>query len=285
MEIIGFVVRFVACARADVLSIQWVLYLRRDLDDNGLIHFVADDDTGKGLPIWRALHCRTPLPLTERPLRRRWSMYARFRGAPDESGVVYRVDSCTFAFRVGRVPSAGPRHALSIRRGFCLAIRMPSYQLSPMNELRFDRKLMARQAERFFGRLQLHAFEFVHHASWLNDVDPVLGRTFPFTHTGFERLLDDALIREDAEIQFTLSGALTVYRNSGSLDLTRSTPTWFECDQCIAAKRYACAARRWLARHAAFMLLPEFNSTRDELDAGSLCLLDSSVVREGLVFS
>src|SRR5919197_6140660 len=89
----------------------------------------------------------------------------------------------------------------------------------PLHELRLDRQLLTREAERFLGQRLRHARQLEHDAARLHDRHPALGRPLALAHPGLGRLLRERLVREEVDPDLAAALDLARHRDSGRLDL------------------------------------------------------------------
>src|SRR6266496_709577 len=88
----------------------------------------------------------------------------------------------------------------------------------PLHEFGFERDLRARQTKRFLGQRLRHAGELEHHATRLDDRDPVLRRALSGAHAGLSRLLGSGLVREDVDPDLATALDLARHGDAGSFD-------------------------------------------------------------------
>src|SRR6185503_19655019 len=69
----------------------------------------------------------------------------------------------------------------------------------PLHELRLDRQLLGREAERLLGERLGHAGQLEHDPSGLDDRNPPLRRALPRAHAGLSGLLRVRLVREQVD--------------------------------------------------------------------------------------
>src|SRR3954464_2492021 len=86
----------------------------------------------------------------------------------------------------------------------------------PLHELRLHRELRAGKSERFLCERLGHACELEHHATRLDDCDPVLGRALAGAHARLGRLLRRRLVREDGDPDLAAALGLSRHRGPGS---------------------------------------------------------------------
>src|SRR5687767_5231078 len=84
----------------------------------------------------------------------------------------------------------------SVRARSSLALKEISL---PAYELRLQRELLAREAQRLLGERLVDAGELEHDASRLHDGDPPFGRALARAHARLARLLRDRLVREEVD--------------------------------------------------------------------------------------
>jgi hypothetical protein len=94
----------------------------------------------------------------------------------------------------------------------------------PLNELRLDRQLAAREAQRFLRQLLGHPGELEHHAARLDDGHPLLRRALARAHSGLSRLLADGLVREDVDPDLPTALDLSGHGDTSRLDLAVRDP-------------------------------------------------------------
>src|SRR5690348_13267836 len=85
------------------------------------------------------------------------------------------------------------------------------------DDLALERQLRRRQRQRLTRGGFVDAVHFEHHAARLDDADPTFGSALTVTHTRFERLLADRLVREHADPH--LARALDVARDGDTARL------------------------------------------------------------------
>ena len=91
-----------------------------------------------------------------------------------------------------------------------------------------------------------------------NDGNPVIGRAFAFTHTGFGGLLRDGLVREQTQPDLAATLDETRHGDTGRFDLAVGDITALHDLEAEVAERNIGAAPR-LAAHAAALLLAVFD--------------------------
>ena len=72
------------------------------------------------------------------------------------------------------------------------------------------------------GQLLRNAADFKHHSARFYNGNPVFGRTFTRTHSGFSRFLSNRFIREDLNPYLTATFDVTGHGNTGRLNLVGS---------------------------------------------------------------
>ena len=66
------------------------------------------------------------------------------------------------------------------------------------------------------------------HGAWLDACCPVINIGFTLTHAGFEWLLRNWLVWEDANVNLALTTEEVLCRNTTSFDLPRREPMWLK---------------------------------------------------------
>src|SRR3954447_189171 len=135
--------------------------------------------------------------------------------------------------------------------------------LVALDELRLQRELLAREAERLLGERLRHPGELDHHAPGLDHGDPTLRRALALAHAGLGRLLRERLVREDVDPDLAAALDLARHRDPGGLDLAVRDPAGLErLDAELAELDRALALR--LAAAAAAVVLAEGGLLREQ---------------------
>src|SRR5215210_7896535 len=129
------------------------------------------------------------------------------------------------------------------------------------HEFRFQGELRPGKPERFLRERLGNAGELEHHAAWLHDGDPVLGRAFTRAHAGLGRLLRRRLVREDVDPDLAAALDLARHRDPGSLSLAIGDPTRLERLQAEVSELNGGLALRE-ATPAAALVLPVLHLLR-----------------------
>src|SRR3954447_1453467 len=98
----------------------------------------------------------------------------------------------------------------------------------PLHELRLQRQLLRREAQRLLRERLRHAGQLEHDLARLHDGDPALGRALAGAHAGLGRLLRERLVREHVYPDLAAALDLARHRDTGSLDLAVGEPTGLE---------------------------------------------------------
>src|SRR3954447_4715192 len=98
----------------------------------------------------------------------------------------------------------------------------------PRNDLRLDRQLAPREAQRLLGKRLVDAGQLEHHAAGLDDGDPVLRRALAGAHARLGRLLRHRLVREDVDPDLPATTDLACQGVWGCLDLRFRDPAALE---------------------------------------------------------
>src|SRR5579864_4822454 len=122
------------------------------------------------------------------------------------------------------------------------------------DELRPDRKLLAREAQRLLGERLGYACKLEHDAPWLDHRNPALGRALALAHAGLERLLRIGLVGEDVDPDLAAALDLARHRDPGRLDLAVVDPAGLERLQPVVAELHRRLALRQPAPSSALVL-------------------------------
>src|SRR5580765_5620136 len=155
----------------------------------------------------------------------------------------------------------------------------------PLHELRLHRELRAGKSERFLCERLRYACELEHHATRLDDGDPVLGRALARAHARLGRLLGRRLVREDVDPDLPAALDLARHRDAGGLDLAVGDPGRLERLQAVVAELHGRLTLREPATPAA-LVLAVFHFLREEHYSSAFsCFVGSSVCCFGVVVS
>ena len=107
-----------------------------------------------------------------------------------------------------------------------------------------ERQFAGRPGKGFTGDCFRAAGEFDNHVAWLDDGNPFLRRALSFTHTGFQGLLADGLVREDSQPNLTAALHVPGGRHTGRLDLLACHPAAFQDLKSVFAEiQFVIASR------------------------------------------
>src|SRR5579884_371982 len=123
------------------------------------------------------------------------------------------------------------------------------------DKCRAQGQLVRGEPHGFRSLLRRHTFHFKQDLAGTNYRDPMVGRAFAFSHTGFGRLLRDRLVGEEADPDFPTALDETRHSNTAGFDLPVGDPARLEHLQPIITVSQLRASPR-LARHAPALLLP-----------------------------
>src|SRR5213083_442914 len=124
----------------------------------------------------------------------------------------------------------------------------------PLHDPRPQRQLAARETECFLGQALVDTGELEHHATRLDDGDPVFRRALPRAHARLRRLLRDGLVGEDVDPDLPAAADLARHRDSGGLDLPVRHPAGLERLEAVVAGLYRRLALRESAPAASLIL-------------------------------
>src|SRR6476660_6204988 len=154
-----------------------------------------------------------------------------------------------------------------------------------LHEFGLDRELRAGKSKCFLCERLRHTCELEHHATRLDDGDPVLGRALAGAHARLGRLLGRRLVREDVDPDLAAALDLARHRDAGGLDLAIGDPGRFERLQAVVAELHGRLTLREPATAAALVLsVLHFLRQQHQLSAFS-GFVGSSVCCFGVVVS
>src|SRR5580765_7904905 len=153
------------------------------------------------------------------------------------------------------------------------------------HEFGLDRELRASESKRFLCKRLRHTCELEHHATRLDDGDPVLGRALAGAHARLRRLLGRRLVREDVDPDLPAALDLARHRDAGGLDLAVGDPGRLERLQAVVAELHGRLTLREPAT-AATLVLPVLHFLREQHQLSAFsCFVGSSVCCFGVVVS
>src|SRR5690606_21311537 len=91
-------------------------------------------------------------------------------------------------------------------------------RLFPLYELGTDGQLVAGEAHRLASKLFRHAGQLEHHASGLDDRNPLFGVSLTGAHAGLGRLLGHRLVGKDVDPDLSATLDLAGHGNTSGLD-------------------------------------------------------------------
>ena len=144
--------------------------------------------------------------------------------------------------RRSRLLAANSTSVMSLISANFITIQLA--RLMPRNKFRFDRQLRRRQAHGFARHRFRHAVHFKQHVRRTDHGHPGFERRLALAHSGFQRLLREGLLREDANPHFAVALHVAGDRHARGLDLLGVHPATFQRHQSVFAERDRVAARR-----------------------------------------
>src|SRR6478609_668964 len=232
-----------------LLAVDRVREPARQAHGHGLLHLVADHDTGTGLPpgpIGR-------LDLAHRHPSQAWPAIVRARSSVSTRAMSRRTVRKRIGLSIASVADRNFSLKRSSRSSTSLdfsssaesAVRSRArISVLPLHEPGEHRELRGGELERLPRQRLLDAFDLEQHAAGLHHRHPPFRVALALTHAGLGRLLGDRLVREDPDPHLAATLHLTRHRDTRRLDLPAADPARIQAHQGELAEGHGVAAGR-----------------------------------------